>query len=165
MTTESMAQAIYDAAGTDFRYNADADPAEAFDDFFTITQGVAVEPSALTLEGFGKRLRRGISAFFHVTARMTIGAAGTGGQPITLDLAPMLSNDVGSVGGIPCGAGCTFPASAVVGGVAVPGAAWAASGNASAQFHLVDHTGANVTTALANNDRLGFCISGVSIDD
>lgn len=162
MTRESMAQGLYDVAGTAFRYDADTDEIDAF---FTITQGVAVEPSALTLEGFGRRLRHGISAFFHVTGRATIGGAGTGGQPITLDLAPLLTNDVGSVGGIPCGTGCVFPASAVVGGAAVPGAQWAAAGNASSTFHLVNNAGANVTTALQANDRLGFAFSAVAVDD
>lgn len=162
MTTESMAQSLYDAAGTPFRYDPDTD---TISDFFTVTQGAAVTPSSLTLEGYARRLRHGISAWFGVTARATIGTAGTGGQHIVLSLAPMLENDVGSVGGIPCGTGAVFPASAVVGGAAVPGAHWAANGNASADFTLVDCNGVAVTTALANNDRLGFAFAATVIDD
>lgn len=163
--TESMAQSLYDIAGTAFRYDSEADSVE---DFLTVVQGNSISVdgiSSMTLEGLGKRLRHGISAFFHVTARMTISGAGTGGEHIVLDVAPMLSNDVGSTGGIPCGTGCTFPASAVVGGAAIPSAQWRATGNAASTFELVDKDGVAVTTALQASDRLGLCISAVSIDD
>lgn len=163
-----MAQSIYDVAGTPLFFDSgDADDTRELADFLTVTQGDPITTSSAVIEGYARPLRKGTSAFLFLSVKLSLSSDGVAGQPIVVDLGPIVENGQGFSGGITalrgdvvCGAG------GVVGGGELAGAGWACVSNGGPQVKLVDKDGVPITTALASpNDKLGFQLSGLVVSD
>lgn len=166
---ESMAQSVYDIAGSTFYMNtADAEAASRVPaDFFTLEQGAGpISLESARVEGIAKALRPDVSAAVQLYGQCTLVGGGQDAAPIVLDLGPLLQSAQGWSGGIMGQAGGLLgPAGGVMGGVALVGAHWAAVSSGGSTVKLVDKEGVAITAALLAADRLSWVFSFIAVSD
>lgn len=166
-----MNQSIYDIAGTPFYLDpVDENEATVTDPsaFFTITQnGSAIGLEAVGCEGFGRRLRKGLSAWLSIMAKVQIGTTPLpGAGNIDISFEPLLAKVNGPDGGIiQYTDGLVAFAGGRVNSVNLVGAGWKVIGNGQSSVRLVDHAGVPITTALVHTDRLALVGSFLAVND